>query len=992
LNALAPSAVLLPRAVVAVAVVLASVGAVPAVAAGDSCSPPAPPIEQVRLVANGWIDEDGLRRIAGLEDPVVWSDGRREEIRSALMRTEVFRSIEIRLVAEGPTCVLVLELERRPTVSRLHLSGPTQPGLASARALWRWATRNEDRAPPPQDREIRRLLRLRPGSLFDEETLERGTTRILALYHARGYQAARVSTRISEADGAVEIFVVVRPGAPLLVTEVQAVVDQADARRVVDEVLEGKLGGAKVRHLARDTRREILRRLRELGHYDAHLEVRWRPIDATRGGLLVEVEAGPQRTIAVIGNESIREEDLLQRDRLYSRVFVTNNTWRQMGRAMEAEYQRRGFFEATVEVDTSADREVVYQVVEGRKFKVTEVRFEGNETLAADDLRDAVATGRRGWLGPIRPPRAVDEVLAEDVDRVRETYLRAGFESAAVERRVELDREQGTAVVTFAVTEGPRTWVRSVAWDAATPDLGESTDPDVTLGRPLDIVAVETERDRLVSLLRQSGYRDARVKFEIRREADGDVVHADVSWEVAAGAMHRFDEIVVQGNAEVQYVVIERDLPFVAGDAVAAETLLKAQQKIYESGVFQNVSIAPMVPDEDPGASSDDAEPDDADVPEEDNRRPVAVTVAARPPGRFGYGFGYDTRQGLTGFGEVAYGNLNHRAQRLRLRAQVGFDPGTDEEPTQYLVTAGFSEPRLWDGKWDLHLNTLAERNTRTIDQFNIERVSAAVGSSRTIGDRLQVGADVQGEFARVFDVEPIPFRARDDRDAWTTSLSPFLVYDGRDSPFDPQRGVVESLRLRYAVPGVSTTDFVELNAQHTQLIPLWRDWVLAYSIRAGWVRSLDGDPIVPIRQRYFVGGGESVRGFAVNSLGPYDGNGNEIGGDLAVVAKSELRIPLIGGLGLVLFVDGGGNYLLRCDASCRAGDPSDPTTTIRDGAVTLDNFRRTAGMGLRYVTPVGPISVDYGVKLDRRDRSLADGSLVEESFGEFSVSIGARF
>lgn len=975
-------------------VVIAVVVAVRSVAEPGACDPPGPRVADVRLHADGWIDEAGLRRIAGLNELEVWSEGRGEEIRSAMMRTEVFHSVEFRWVPEGPDCVLVVELDRRPIVSRLRLSGATQPILARVEALWRWAIRNPNRARPPQDREIYRLLRHRPGSLFDEEALERGTKRVLARYHAAGYHAARLSTRTRERNGGIEIFVAVQPGAPTLVTEVQTKVEGAVARAAVDEVLGQKLGGPKSRYLERDTRREILRELRELGYFDAHVSIRWRPTDATSGALYAEVEAGPRRDIAVEGNDSIDAEDLLDRDRLYSRVFVTNNTWHQMAREMEVEYQRRGFFEVDVEVDTTADERIVFRVTEGRRFKLVDVRFEGNDTLTADELGAAVATGQRSWLGPLRPPRAVDAVLTDDVERIRGLYVRAGFESPEIARNVDLDHDAGTAVVSFSVTEGPRTWVRSVAWDSAPRELEDPIEPDGGLGQPLDPTAVDAERDRLGALLRRSGYRDARVGYAIQRETAGEEVHADITWEIAAGPLYRFGEIIVQGNADVKYVVVERDLTFAPGDVLETEELLAAQQRIYASGVFQNVSIAPISDDEaDLPADGEDQRDEKApDAAEAEERRPVAVVVAARPPGKFGYGVGYDTRQGVTAFGEVSYGNLNHRAQRLRLRAQAGFDSESAGGPRQYLITAGFTEPRLRDGLWDLHLDSAFERNTRAIEQYSIERGGAVVGSSRGVGDRLRVGADFQGEFARVFDVEPVPFLARDERDAWTTAIAPYLVFDGRDNAFDPRKGVVESLRLRYAVPVLSTTDFVEISAQHTQIIPVWREWGFAYSIRAGWVHSLDGNPIVPIRQRYFVGGGESVRGFAVNSLGPYDGNGNDVGGDLAVVAKSELRIPLFGGLGWVLFVDGGANYLVRCDSDCRAGDPNDPATAIRDGAASLDNFRATAGMGLRYVTPVGPISVDYGVKLDRRTRSLSDGSFDKESLGEFSVSVGARF
>lgn len=981
----------------------------PAIARADACAGANPVLDAVRFSANAWIDQRGLSKMVGLDEPGVWSAEREAEVHRRLLRTDVFRAVGFRLSAEEERCVLVVDLDRRPIVSEVRLSGAALPRWEPLRATWRWVWGIENRSPLPTDREIRRLLRTRPGTLFDEEALDRATKRIVTRYHHAGYQSARVSTQVREDRGGVEIEVYIRPGAPLLVTEVESAVDGPDARRVVDDVLQAALGRAKSRHFERDTRRRLARVLREAGFFDAHIDVHWRQIDAKRGVLIAEVGAGRARRIELVGNESVKSSALLDLEHVYSRSFITNNTWRQMARAMRAEYQRRGYYRAVVEVDSDSEDAIVFRVEEGPRFKVKAVRFEGNATLAARELRDVVSTGHRSWLGPIRPPRAVESVLSDDVERVREHYQNAGFEQAAVSRRIKFDREAGTVVITFAVREGPRSHLRSVGWDPEVERLAEDLLPRVELARPLDIPAIDRERQRLLTQLRRVGYRDAQVDYSVRRAESGDSVDAFLSWHIDPGRLHRYGDVYVRGNAEVRYVVITRDVPFAAGAPIETDALLAAQLRIHDTGVFNNVSIEPItdsgtadlpadvsederedVSPEDHGAGA--PELDEQPVTGESDLVPIEVNVAARPPGRFGYGVGYDTRQGITGFAEVLYGNLNHRAQRLRIRGQIGFEPGDSDEPTQYLVTTDFREPRTLDGPWDLHLNAVAERNTRTLQQFNIERAGAGIGSGRQVNRRVRFGSVLQGEFARVFDVRPIPFLRRDERDAWTVSLSPYVIFDGRDSVFDPRSGFFESLRLRYAMPGVSTTDFVEVSAQHTHFIPLWRDWNFVYSLRAGWVHSLDGDPIVPIRQRYFIGGGESVRGFAINSLGPYDGNGREVGGDVAIVAKSELRIPLIGGLGWVLFVDGGGNYLVRCDSSCRAGDPGDPATLIRDAAFTFDNFRPTAGMGVRYVTPVGPISVDYGIKLDRRTRDLADGSSARESFGEFSVSIGAQF
>ncbi len=948
-----------------------------------TCTAPEVEVGAVRFEADRWVDEAGLGRIAGFHFPLRWNAARAASVRAALMQTRVFDAVDTRLVAEDGECVAIVALDHRPIVRRVTFYGIGAPRTAVLTAMWRWLTFSKDRAPLPGEREVFRLLPLRVGSFFEAEALDRGTQRILSRYHAAGYGLVSVSTRYAERQGGIEIDIFVDPGVPLLVTEVEVVADDPAARLVAERVMQAALGGPKGARQERETRRTIILDLRREGFFDAKVAVAWEPRDEAGGILRATVEAGSRTTIEVVGNEAISTDDLIGAERLYERVIVTDNTWRQLASAMVDLYQSRGYYAASVRLESPSEGDLVYRVDEGGRFAAGEAHFVGNQALSDETLRSVVSTGASSWLSAMWPPRVTDSVLGDDLARIRDRYARAGFERADVTRTVDLDPRRELASVTFSVVEGPRTLVGSVSRSGGGDFSAEVRGPAV--GDPLDVRGLEEERDRLISSLQGRGYLGAEVEVDVERELVGREVRAELDWKVAPGPLHRVGAVVVQENSETQYVVVERDLPFGLGDPIKPDVLLDAQQDVYAAGVFRNVSISPL-PD---GVAQKRDRGIEASGEVE---RTVAVKVAASAPGRFSYGAGYDTVQGLTGFTELRYSNLNRRAQSLRVRAEVGVNPSQSVAPTQYRVTAGLVEPRLFDGGWSWHVNALSERDTKTVNRYDITRSSVATGVSREILEGLRFGSDLQIEFARIFDVEPVPFRSRDERDSWTTSISPFLVYDGRDSAFDPRDGFFESLRIRYAVPGVSEIDVIEVDAQHTHLIPLWRDWGFVYSLRVGWVRSLDGNSIVPIRQRYFLGGGASVRGFAVNGLGPYDGNGADVGGDLAVVAKTELRIPLFWGLGLVAFVDGGGNYLIRCSQECRAGDPGDPDTRIRDAAATLDNFRGSAGLGLRYVTPIGPISVDYGVKLDRRTRQLADGSTSEESFGEFSVSVGARF
>ncbi len=558
-------------------------------------------------------------------------------------------------------------------------------------------------------------------------------------------------------------------------------------------------------------------------------------------------------------------------------------------------------------------------------------------------------------------PRAVlvDDVLDEDLRRLWFFYRRQGFATAEItdlQRRI--DEARGTIDLTVVIDEGPQTIVREIRAAEVEKLSDRRLRLRVKVGEPLNPDDIEEDRRAIAGAFRRAGYPQAHVEAAVERTANGPAVDAVIEWRAAPGPKQEVGAIVVQGNIDTRDRVVLRELPFRPGDPLSGEALLEGQSRVYRLGLFRTVSVRPLTPESESG-------------------RDVGVEVVERPPGILQWGAGYNTRDGFVSFGEVAYENLGGMARRIGVRGQFSLEP-TQFVPNQYLANLGFREPRLLDSMWRFQSNLIAERSTRTVDQFSIQRVSLINGVDRQLRPRLEGGLEVQVEQSDVFDVASDAVLSAEDEGALrTVAVTPFLAYEGRDDALAPHRGVFESLRWRYGLPALSTVHFTKASLQHSQYFSLAPDVVLLYSARLGWARAF-GDR-VPIRERFFLGGRTTVRGFSENSIGPRGKNGSEIGGDLAINLNVELRFPLPDRFGGAVFVDGGGLYLQQCDHACR----TDPERPIRDAAMTLENFRRSAGLGLRYLTPVGPISLDYGIKLDRR---------AGEDLGQLHFSIGGVF
>jgi outer membrane protein insertion porin family len=963
------------------------------------------PLRSVDLQCDAWVDEEGLVEMLPLQVGAPLSEEQIEESRRRLELTQIFRSIELIPKVDGDVVDMLIRLRRKPVISHVKLVGYHGMRLPELR----WVLHNISggrlggwKQNQLRDVEIQRLVRLRVGIFYEPELLEVAAERVIDHYYRKGFAYTQVATRVTESPGQVRVEAEIMPGEPIVITSVRCFGELGLSADDLAEAVSKFEGKNRERGILREIRMALLRRLREGGFYEARVSAAWVWGDHLSGTVETEIRAGPHFVVTIDGNENVSDQKLRDSLDLSKRLVVTDGTWRLMARRIHALYQAAGFYEAEVTVATAmeeGEKQLRFSVREGDKFYLRTIQIDGNQNVADDTILAQMITRKRRRFPWPRRGALVSSDLEEDMERVRALYSGRGFESADVRPQVTVG-EPGHLHLLISVEEGPQTIITELEPPGLESRLPSGVTLQSRLGTPLSGVALEADRRALLKALRQLGHQNARVQVEIDRVPADDRVDAVLHWVIEPGPRYRIGPIIVQGNVETRDEVILRVLPFESGDPLDTGTLLRGQEQVHGLGLFrtatvQEVEESEIVGPPRPGeAVSGLPEEQQAGESEKEDAGevtlPVTVQVTSRPPGRLSFGLGYNTRDGVTGFAETTFDNVFRRAHKLRVRGQMSIEP-PNFEPDQYLGLINYIDPRFRGGAWEVQFNLLGERNTQSLQKFSVERGAFGSSISRLLRENLSFGGSWQVEYVNAFDVEPEPFEARDERNAWAMRLGTFLVYDGRNDILNPTSGFLQSLRLSYAPPGISTIDFTQIDAQHTHFIPLWKEIGFVYTLRAGWVRTYD-DPIPPIWVRYFVGGGESVRGFKVNSLGPYDGEGDETGGDLALVGKAELRVPLLWGFGFILFVDGGGNFLLRCDSECRRGDPDDASTRVSDAQFSFDNLRSSAGFGFRYVSPVGPISVDYGIKLDRRTRTLVGGRRDKESFGEFSISIGTRF
>jgi len=745
--------------------------------------------------------------------------------------------------------------------------------------------------------------------------------------------------------------------------------------------------------------------LRSHGYYEATARH-----EVTIGGggrtidLTIDVESGPLVEVTFAGDRlpPDREKDLVPVQREGS---VDEDLLEDSDRRIEQYLREQGYARAQAthrRTQHDGRLDIVFTVHRGLQYRVDHVEITGNQTVPETDLRPLVRTA------PGEP--FVASRLSADVAAIEATYRRLGYSEATVVSSVPEPAPSASgaaaAFVTprIVITEGPRTTVGRVdiEGDHAVPVADLAAVIQSKAGDPYSDRRTLMDRDALTELYLDRGYLSASVRVEPRFNADHTSV--DLVFTVSEGPQAIVDHIIVVGNTRTNTSTILRELPLKPGDPLGLSERIESQRRLQALGLFRRVDISVL----DHGGT----------------RHDLLVTVEEAPATTIGYGGGLEGGRRLRpsstggppseridiaprGFFEIGRRNLWGKNRSINLYSRLSVrqsdnvaDPSQSGHFDEYRVVGSYREPRAFGTNADLLVNGFLEQGVRT--SFNFFRKGVTAEFSKALTPRVRFAFRYNFGYTKVFDERLDPQdQLLIDRLFPQVRLSIFsgsLVRDTRDDAIDPAKGRLLSVDGEVAARRLgSQVGFVKTFLQaflFRQLLPRSR-LILAVGARLGLATGFprdilavtpdgepilgpDGQPIVttvrdlPASERFFAGGDSTVRGFALDQLGrpdTIDSSGFPIGGNGLVVLNAELRSPLWHNLGVVGFVDGGNVFK-------RASD------------IDLGLLRGSVGFGLRYKSPIGPLRVDLGFKVN--PQTLVTGG--RERLTALHISFGQAF
>jgi outer membrane protein insertion porin family len=804
---------------------------------------------------------------------------------------------------------------------------------------------------PLFERDILNQMTLYPGDPYTREDLSAQADAIIERYRREGYVDPKVSisTLRDTEDENATILVDVDKGPHYVLGKLifegnRGVSSNALALRMTvwrSALLPG-IGRFSEYRLKKDMD-SLLTYYRRKGFADAQLSYRIDdPGDAHQINVTVQVQEGQRYTVTFEGNQRFWNWTLKKDVVIFSDGNRNNIGVRKSVQNIKRRYHEDGYLDARINVETTRVpglpveiRQLRFVIQEGPQTVVDKVTIAGNQTLSEEKIRKQLLT---------RPPTLfhdgafVPETLETDTYAVTTLYMKEGFQQRTVNTEVTFKDDKTGADILLDVNEGPRTSVGAIAIKGLTvmPEAEAKNALVHNIGGPFRTAAMDAEKEAIASLVSEKGYPHATVNADVR--FSDDRTRADIVYEVDAGPLVTLGNIFVSGNLRTAEKVIRRELEVQPQTPLSLRSLHDGQRRLRDQEIFHGVSYRTF------------------GLKEKEETATLFVEIEENKPYYAQVSSGYESDSGF--FGRTKVGDRNLFGLNKDLWA------GAEISQTGYRVETRLTEPRLLGTRTTASIGVFNEQLTEFNQPFGTRTTGGSLGFGHDWGKHVTTALSFRLEKRDQFSVEN---GASDNTVEETRTIfvtTPYVRFDSRDSFVRPTRGLLSSAGVDIS-KGIQNQldDFFRYQFDTRYYWTPFEKVTFAGMARIGQVISYSDSDLVPEDQLFFLGGIQSVRGFAENLL-RFDSEGDPVGGKRAVVGSLEARIDLGMNLELTTFFDIG----------------SVQQTLVEGGS---DRFRTSVGLGLRYITPIGPMGLLYGHKLDREE---------DESAGRFHLSIGYSF
>ncbi len=794
-------------------------------------------------------------------------------------------------------------------------------------------------AAPLFNKEVLNAMTIYVGDVFIEKTLDKQIQMIEEIYRRQGFinPKASISVESVEDENTVILIIDIDKGAYWNIKRLDIKGNDTffnarlklKMKTATAALLPGESGRFIESKLKKDIR-ELTEFYKAKRYADVKIEsdVKKDP-DTNLVYISVSIDEGPRYNLEFEGNEEFWTYTLKKNIVLFKNGLSGNRGILKSIRNMKTRYADEGYENARITYETSLsedknEKTVRFAIDEGGRAIVKSCTIQGNEYFSTERIKKEVLTRMPGMVGD---GAFVQDKLREDIVAIRSLYLKNGFMNAEVKENVEWSEDRRMADVTINIKEGKQTLIENVGieWENSDDD-GLPTKQEIAgiiqlkKNDPFREYMIKSDENAICSAISEKGR--PHVTAEGKIEWNDDRSKASIVYHINPGPFVKMGRVFFNGNFKTRESIIRNELEIEPGSPFSLVNMLETQRNIRNMDVFDSVQFRT------------------AGLKEKSDIVHLFVDLEEQKPYFLQFSGGYDTEKNAYVSAKAGDGNLFGRNISAWTSGEIS--------EIGYRGDIGFTEPRLMGYRISCSGSVFTEREEAFNKDFGVLTTGASLGFGKKWLSTISTGLTFQYEWRDQFLRDSV--KEPDDPSEYEPRsiliVTPSIQLDTRDSFVNPKKGIYSMFTVGVH-KGMENTldDFLKYKLD---LRTYWSPFEhLTFAVRgyAGYINSFGATPDVPDDQLFFLGGTTDVRGFKENML-VYDENGDPVGGRTAVYSSLETRIDLGIGFELAVFYDVGSVY------------DSFKLDLERD-------FRSSVGMGIRYITPIGPIGFLYGFKLN---------------------------
>ncbi|MFH1831046.1 MAG: outer membrane protein assembly factor BamA [Pseudomonadota bacterium] len=687
-----------------------------------------------------------------------------------------------------------------------------------------------------------------------------------------------------------------------------------------------------------------LRKLRDFYHKSGYPKARVKLIskkidfENLRVDIAIAVNEGPHVEVRFVGALHTSRRLLKKKITIFSEGAIDQFEIETSADAIKELMKERGYPHAKVDWEKTTLEDgtilITFIIDEGKPQRIRGLCFDGNEDVSSKDIRKDMQNKKMSFShrGAYYP-----DLVSDDDEVIITAMKQKGYVDAKVDKWDVEPTPQGYALdVIVPIDAGDQIIVRSVAFVGGEQFTNKQQLKALKIkpDKPLDEPGLADDKDRLIAFYGNNGYPYAKVEQSVN--IDESTNTADIRYDIEQGQFVKIGRIFIVGDVLTSQNAIMSAMDIKEGQPFSHNKLVNSQLNIRRLGPFSYATIETI------------------GIAEKRSIVHLKVKVEEQRPFLIDLGFSYSTDDSLTG--TFAFRNINSFgwAKTNSLKLTVGRDLSRAE--------LSWLDPRFLGSSFEMTAASWVQYKRKPVYAFT--QIAGAIGWVKRLS---RWDFFFRYELDRNYFVEGDSTAADADslRNNTISRISLSSSYDSRDSFSYPTRGMYTygGVDIFNEIKG-NNADFVKFTWQFENDYGFFKRLVFSTALRTSHIQGIGSNVSVPTNELLFLGGDDTIRGYSEDSLGPTDANGNPTGSRTRWILNQELRMRIWRNLGIAGFFDMG-------------------SLTSNYSDIGWRDVRKSAGVGLRYNTPVGPIRADYGFKIGRR---------AGESVGRFHFTFGYVF